>query len=298
VKILMTGASGLIGSELVPALRQQHTIIRMVRSQASSPDEMQWTPGRPLDPASLRDVDTVVHLAGKNIGVRWTPQAKREILASRVEGTRTMAVAVSESFKRVGKPKLFVSASAIGYYGDRRDELLTEASESGKGFLAEIVRAWEGATDAAIDAGVRTIVPRIGVVLSPRGGALAKMLPPFKLGVGGPIGGGKQWMSWIALDDVVAAFTHLLRSPELSGRVNLVAPNPLTNAEFTRVLAKVLHRPAVFPLPAVAVRLALGEMGEELLLSSTRVASRRLEESGYLFRHPELMTALREQLRV
>ena len=297
MKIVITGASGLIGSALIPTLRQAHTIIRMVRSQPANPDEMQWTRDQPLDLALLRDVDAVIHLAGKNIGVRWTPQAKREIFASRVEGTRTIAQAVAESSKQTGKPNLFVSASAVGYYGSRGDELLSEASGSGQGFLAEIVREWEEATKAAADAGVRTITPRIGVVLSPQGGALARMLPPFKLGLGGPVGSGRQWMSWISLDDVVAAFRHLLTTRDLHGAVNLVAPNPLTNADFTRALGKMLHRPAVIPVPAFAIRLALGEMGQELLLSSTRVASKKLEESGYVFRHPEVMTALREQLR-
>lgn len=296
MRIVITGASGLVGSALVPSLRQTHTVIPMVRSQSATPNELQWTPGQRLNPDLLRDADAVIHLAGRNIGVRWTEQAKREILSSRADGTRTIALAISESFQQSGKPHTFISASAIGYYGSRGDEVLKESSSSGIGFLAETVRAWETAAQPAIDAGVRTVFTRLGVVLSPHGGALARMLPPFRLGLGGRIGSGRQWMSWVSLRDVVAAMEHVLRTPTLHGAVNLVGPNPLTNGDFTRALAHVLRRPAIFPVPAVAIRLALGEMGQELLLSSTRVEPQALLKSGYIFNHTDAESALQAQL--
>ncbi len=294
MKIVITGASGLIGSAIISSLEPERQVIRMVRSRTPAANEIPWNPGETLDAALLADVDAVIHLAGRNIGVRWTETAKREIVASRVKGTRTISQAVAESFRRTGKPNVLISASAIGYYGSREDERLTEASASGTGFLAEVGRAWEEAASAAREAGVRTVFPRMGVVLSRSGGALARMLPPFRLGLGGPIGSGRQWMSWIALNDVVGGMRHLLRWENLNGAVNLVAPNPVTNAEFTRALGKALHRPAVIPVPAFAIKLALGEMGDELLLSSTRVLPKKLEESGYKFRYPRVDGALEE----
>ena len=296
MRIAITGATGLIGSALTPALAKSHIVVPMVRGGSSSSGAIQWTPGQPLNPNSLREIDAVIHLAGRNIGTRWTAEAKREIVSSRVEGTRTIAQGVAETYRRFGRPTLLISTSAIGYYGSRGDELLQETSSNGAGFLADTVRAWEGAAQPAVDAGVRTVFPRFGVILSARGGALPRMLPPFRFGVGGRIGTGRQWMSWVSISDVVAAIEYILATPSLSGPVNVVGPNPLTNADFTRVLARVLHRPAIFPAPAFAIRLALGEMGEELLLSSARVAPSRLQQSGYKFIHPDAESAIRAEL--
>jgi hypothetical protein len=297
MKLLVTGASGLIGSALVPFLTTDgHRVTRLVRSQPrSGAVEVQWDPEAGVrDLASLEGLDAVVHLAGENIAAgRWTVEKKARIRDSRVKGTKTLCEALAQLSQ---PPKVLVSASAIGYYGDRGAELLWENSALGTGFLAEVCQAWEEATRPAMEKGIRVVLLRIGVVLSPAGGALAKMLLPFKLGLGGIIGSGKQYMSWIALDDVVGTIDHVLITDTLQGPVNAVAPHPVTNSEFTKTLRRVLRRPTLFPMPAFAARLAFGEMADELLLASTRVEPKRLIATEYRFRYPELEDALRHLL--
>lgn len=293
MNILVSGASGLIGSGLIPELEAAgHIVRRLVRREQNSAVEVPWRTDM-LHPAAVETFDAVIHLAGRNVGARWSSQVKREIRTSRVEGTRTLATAVAGAFRRTGKPGVFVSASAVGYYGSRGDEELTEASSSGTGFLAEVSREWEGATQSAVDAGVRVAIPRIGVVLTRRGGALKKMLLPFQLGLGGPIGSGRQWMSWIVLQDLVQVLMSALTDPRLSGPFNAVAPQPVTNREFVRVLGAALHRPAIFPLPAFVVKMLFGEMGKETLLASSRVIPQNLIQLGFPFDHPEIVEALR-----
>jgi uncharacterized protein (TIGR01777 family) len=311
MRILISGASGLLGSAIRPALASQgHSISALVRRVAqvrapqsaanqgssSGVNEVQWDPAQPLDPQKLNPFDAVIHLAGKNVAGRWTEQFKREVRDSRVVGAQTLATAAAESFRRTGSPKTFIAASAIGYYGDRGDELLTEQSPPGSGFLADTCQEWEAATTPAANAGIRVVNLRIGVVLAKRGGALKAMLPAFRLGLGGPVGNGRQYWSWIALDDLVNLFLFALDNGNLRGPVNAVGPNPARNAEFTHTLARVLHRPAVFPLPVFVVKTLFGEMGESLLLASARVRPTKLESEGYAFRHPELADALRSVL--
>ncbi len=292
MRVMISGASGFLGTALRRQLRQfGHQSIALVRREARG-NEVPWDPERPLDPAKLAGCDAVVHLAGKNIAGRWTESFKREVVESRVTGTRTLATAAGESFRRTGQPPVFVSASGIGYYGDRGDELLTEESAAGTGFLAEVSKQWEGATAPASDAGVRVVCLRIGVVLARDGGALKPLLLPFKLGLGGRIGSGEQYWSWVALDDVIGAMIFALENESLRGPVNTVAPTPVRNEEFVRTLGRALHRPTIFPLPEFAVRALLGEMGEELLLPSTRVAPQKLQAAGYPFHYEELDAAL------
>ena len=295
MRILVSGSSGLVGSALVPFLTTSgHSVTRLVRSSPGK-DEARWDPAAgTIDAASLEGHDAVVHLAGENIAERWTPERKARIKDSRVKGTRLLA----ETLGRLAQPpKVLVAASAIGYYGDRGDALLREDSASGSGFLAEVAREWEAATAAAATKGIRVVNLRSGVVLSPRGGALAKMLLPFKLGLGGVVGSGKQHWSWIALDDLLGIILFALNTETLKGPVNAVSPKPVTNSEFTKTLGRVLWRPTIFPMPAFAARLALGEMADELLLSSTRVDPAKLVAAGYPFRFPELEAALRHLLR-
>jgi uncharacterized protein len=285
-----------MGSALVPFLTGGgHRVTRLVRGPTGGTDELSWSlaEGLPDDPR-LQTLDGVIHLAGENIASgRWTEARKTEIRRSRVEGTRRLC----ESLARLRPmPRILVSASAIGIYGDRGDELLTEESPSGTGFLAEVCRAWEESTGAASRAGVRVVQLRFGMILSPAGGALRKMLLPFKFGAGGRIGNGSQFMSWIALDDALGAVDHALVTGSLQGPVNAVAPAPVTNAEFTRTLARVLSRPALAPLPEFAARLAFGEMADALLLASQRVVPSRLQTAGYRFQYPELESALRHLL--
>ena len=292
MKVLISGATGLIGSALIPALESGgHEVSRLTRSPASSED-VGWDPssGR-IDASRLEGHDAVVHLAGESIGEgRWTPEKKRRILESRREGTRLLAETIAGLPE---PPEVLVSASAVGYYGDRGNELLREESEPGSDFLAEVCRAWEAAADPAREAGIRVVHPRNGIVLSTEGGALARTLPIFKLGGGGRIGSGRQWWSWVAIDDVAGAYVHAITEDSLEGPLNVGSPNPLTNAEYTRVLGRVLNRPTVFPLPAPAARLVLGEVADALLLASQRVEPAKLRESGYEFRYPELEGALR-----
>lgn len=297
MNVFLTGASGLIGKALSERLRAEgHTVTAMVRG-TPKPGEVQWTPGKPLDPEALSGADAVVHLAGKNVATRWTAKAKKELFDSRVAGTRTISDAAAESFRRSGKPSVLISASAIGYYGIRGDEVLTEGSAPGRGFLKEICVAWEAAAKSAEDAGVRVVHPRIGVVLSEDGGALGKMLPIFKLGGGGKLGDGRQWWSWIAIEDVVGAMIFALLNPQLRGPVNFTGPNPVTNAEFTWVLGEVLHRPTLFSVPRFALHLVMGkEAAEETALASVRVLPQRLQQAGYQFQHADLREALHNEL--
>lgn len=295
MKVLVTGASGLIGSALVAALTTAgHQVGELVRRAPQGPSETQWDP-MAIDSAVFERADAVVHLAGESIAAgRWTADRKSRIVNSRVQGTQSVAVSLARASQR---PRVLVAASATGYYGSRGNEVLTESSAPGAGFLAETCRQWEAATQPASAAGVRVVLLRTGLVLSARGGALGKMLTPFRLGVGGRVGTGRQWWSWVALDDEVALIRHALENEQLHGPVNAVAPNPVTNAEFTRVLARVLRRPAIFPVPAFAVRLMFGEMGEELLLGSQRVEPAAALGGGFQFAYPELRGALEHILR-
>jgi hypothetical protein len=297
VIVAVSGAGGLIGSALVSSLAAKgHRVVSLVR-RAPRPgeDALAWDPSSgAITPAGSTVPDAVVHLAGESIvGLRWTAEKKRRIRESRVTATRLLVQTLT---RLPTPPAVLISASGIGYYGSRGDGVVTEDSRQGTGFLADLSRDWEAATATAIAQGIRVVQLRIGVVLSARGGALATMLTPFKLGLGGVIGDGAQWMSWIALDDVIGAIHHILATDALRGPVNAVAPAPVTNAEFTRTLGRVLGRPTLVPLPAFAARLALGQMADELLLASQRVLPARLEASGYPFRHPTLEGALRAAL--
>jgi hypothetical protein len=295
MKIAVSGASGLIGSALLSALKADgHEVLRMVRRKPTTPvPVVYWQPNGAVDPLALDGIEAVVHLAGESIGERWTPEKKQAIRDSR--GPLTHKLAHSLAHGKM-KPKVFLSASAVGYYGDRGDEVLKEDSAPGKGFLTEVAQEWEKGTQLATQAGIRTVCMRMGVVLSPEGGALKKMLTPFRMGVGGRLGNGRQWMSWVSLEDVVGAFRHVLTTDPLSGPVNVAAPNPVTNAEFTHTLGKVLKRPTVFPMPAFVVKTIFGEMGEALLLASQRVLPVKLQQSGYQFKHTNLEAALRDML--
>jgi uncharacterized protein len=298
VIVAITGSSGFLGSALVSSLRNDgHRVIALVRREPrAGEDALQWDPpSGTIVPLAASLADVVVHLAGESVfGVRWTAAKKRRIRESRVASTRRL----TGTLVRLAKPPtLLVCASGVNCYGSNRgDEVLTEDSPRGSGFLAEVGREWEAASAAAIARGIRVVNLRFGVVLGAGGGALASMLPPFRLGLGGVIGGGAQWMSWIALDDAIGVIRHALSADVLRGPVNAVAPTPVTNAEFTRTLGRVLGRPTVLPVPALAVRLALGEMADELLLGSLRVMPARLQTSGYQFRQPTLESALRATL--
>lgn len=301
MRVLVSGSSGLIGSALVPSLEGAgRSVVRLVRGDAGA-NEIPWdaagkdpslaASAKSVAPAigALEGFDAVVHLAGESIAGRWTAAKKARIRDSRVQGTSTLAAALA----RAGRPpKVMVCASAIGIYGDGGEEVLREESAHRSDFLAQVAQQWEAATEPAARAGMRVVSLRFGVVLSPRGGALARMLPPFRMGAGGRIGSGRQWMSWITLDDVVGVIQHALATESLRGPVNTVAPHPVTNAEFTRALGEALHRPTIFPLPAFIVRLVFGEMGEALLLSSQRVDCGKLLASGFRFQYPELKPAL------
>jgi uncharacterized protein len=298
--VAVTGASGLIGTALVRRLQNEgHRVLRLTRSRPSGPDQLQWDPmaGR-LDRDALAKADAVVHLAAANIGdkLRWTARTKREILETRVEGTGLVARTMAELANGPGGPRVLVCASGAHYYGDRGDEVLTEASSGGRGFLADVVRQWEAAADPARAAGLRVVHLRTGPVQDAAGAGLPKQALMFRLGVGGRFGSGRQWLSWIALDDITGAYLHALAREDLAGPVNAVAPNPVTNAEFTATLARVLRRVAVVHVPAFAPRLVLGEFADEMLFTSMRVHPARLLATGYRFRFPELEPALRHTL--
>jgi len=291
--IAVSGSSGLIGSTLTGALEARgHSIKRLVRRPANGADEISWNPERgQIAPGALDGVNAIVNLAGENLAQRWNSSARVRIRSGRVNGTTALARAIAAM---PVKPRVMLSGSAIGIYGSRGDAVLDESSDLGDDFLASICREWEAATAPAADAGVRVVHLRTGLVMSRAGGALAKMLLPFRLGIGGRFGDGQQWMSWIALSDAVAALAFLLRAESVSGAVNLVAPHPVTNADFTRTLAHVLGRPAVLPVPKFVLTLLLGEMGEDTVLASQRVRARRLVENGFKFKQPTLEEALRD----
>jgi uncharacterized protein len=316
-RILISGASGLIGRALASTfISRGYEVLRLVWRPPRDRRELQWDPEHSVSPELVSGFDAVIHLSGESVTGRWTTAKKQRIRYSRVVSTQNLSRALAQAEK---PPQTFICASAIGYYGNRGDEVLTEESLSGTGFLAEVSREWEGAGAIAVQAGIRTSNLRIGIVLSRDGGALKQMLLPFRLGLGGKIGSGRQWFSWIHIDDLVAAVLHVIDgrivnhgtaesgaslrhlqptlSPGLlSGPINMVAPNPVTNADFTKRLAGVLHRPAIVPIPASAVRLAFGEFGREGLLSSARVIPQRLLNAGFQFKHPELEESLAQLL--
>jgi len=295
-QVLIAGASGLVGRSLAAFLTTQgHAVRRLVRRAAVAPDEIAWDPARGrLDPGAIAGVDAIVNLSGENVaGGRWSAARRQMILHSRVETTRTLVEALS---KMARQPAVLVNASAVGFYGDRGDETLEEGAVRGQGFLPDVCLAWERAAEAAEQQGVRIVLARLGVVLTPAGGALQKMLPPFRLGVGGHIGTGRQWLSWISIDDAVGALYHAIITEACRGPVNVVAPAPVTNAEFSATLAEVLRRPAFLPVPTFAIRALFGEMADGTLLASTRVRPRVLTETGYRFRHSALGAALSHTL--
>jgi uncharacterized protein (TIGR01777 family) len=294
MNVLVSGATGLIGSALIPELEAGgHTVNRLTRTQRSEGD-IRWDPEAGKIEGDLAGFDAVVHLAGESIAEgRWTTEKKRRILESRKRGTYLLAEKVAGL---PVPPSVMISASADGYYGDRGNELLTEESGPGSGFLAEVCRGWEAAADPAREAGIRVVHPRTGIVLSPKGGALGRTLPIFRLGAGGKVGSGRQYWSWVSLDDVVGSYVHALTTDEASGPINVCSPNPLTNAAYTKALGSVLNRPTVFPVPALAARVALGEVADELLLASKRMVPAKLQEAGYQFRYPDLEGALRHLL--
>lgn len=298
MRIAIAGASGLVGRALGTKLAAMgHEVLRLVRREERDAAEVSWNPVKGVvDRARLEGVEAFVNLAGENVGAgRWTRARRDAILRSRVDATRTL-VAVMSGLKRM--PRVFVSASAVGFYGDRGDEVVDERSGMGRGFLPEVCLAWEMHAEGAARAEIRTVRARFGVVLAPDGGALAKMLPAFRLGLGGRLGPGTQWMSWVSIEDAVGALVMALEDERFVGPLNVVAPEPVTNREFTRVLAKELRRPAVLPVPAWALRCVVGRgMADEALLASTRARPARLEACGFAFRQPELATAVRAVLR-
>jgi len=297
MKILVTGSSGLVGTALVKALgRDGHMVCRLMRPESAANNEVKdgfnvsWNPATGELGGAGVGPDGVVNLAGASIaGGRWTAERKAVLRASRIDTTRALVGALAKMNVR---PSVLVSASAIGIYGNRGDELLTEESKAGMDFLAELAREWEAEALKAEALGIRVVLARFGIILSREGGALAKMLLPFKLGAGGRLGSGQQWMSWVTLEDVIGILRMAIEKATVRGAVNVVAPQPVKNTEFTKVLAKALHRPALFPAPAFALRLTLGEMADVLLLSSQRVVPQRLEQAGFRFAHADLTTAL------
>ncbi len=298
MKILVTGSSGLVGTALGSALaRAGHTVCRLVRPQSAAGEgategfAVAWNPGTGELGGAGVGADAVVNLAGASIADgRWSKQRRELLRASRIDTTRALVNALA---KMNARPSVLVSASAIGYYGDRRDETLTEESKPGTDFLAGLAQEWEAEALKAEALGIRVVLARFGIILAREGGALPKMLTPFKLGVGGRLGSGNQWMSWVTLEDAVGILRFAIENAPVRGAINVVSPQPLQNEEFTRVLAKAMHRPALFPAPAFGLRLALGEMANALLLSSQRVAPRLLEKLGYRFLHPDLSAALK-----
>jgi uncharacterized protein (TIGR01777 family) len=294
-RILVSGVSGPIGAALLPSLYTSGcSVVRLVRGAAGANGQITWDPAMPLSPEAVSGFDAVIHLAGESIFGRWTAAKKSKIRNSRISGTFNLASALARARE---KPNVFVCGSAIGYYGNRGDELLSEESAPGAGFLAQACQEWEEATMPAVQADIRTVHLRTGIVLSPKGGALGAMLLPFKMGLGGRVGDGRQWMSWIDVQDMVGAIHHILKNDLLQGPVNMVAPKPVRNEEFVKTLASVLSRPAILPMPALAVKTVFGEMGEELLLASQKVEPGKLISSGYPFRQRELSKSLEHLLQ-
>ncbi|HSV66710.1 MAG TPA: TIGR01777 family oxidoreductase [Mycobacteriales bacterium] len=300
MRIAVTGSSGLIGSALLPAARDAgHEVVRLVRREASGPDEIRWDPPRgELDPADLAGVDAVVHLAGAGVrDHRWTPSYQATVLASRVDGTRTVSTALADALARDGRPRTLLSASGIDFYGDTGDRVVDETDPPGTGFLAGVCRQWEASTEPARAAGVRVATLRTGLVLAPNGGLLGPVLPLFRLGLGGRLGSGRQYWSWVSMADEVAAMLFLLAHPEVSGPVNLTGPVPVTNAEFTSALGRVVGRPTLLPVPGLALRIALGGFADEAVLAGKRVLPRALGQAGFRFRHGTVEEALRWAVR-
>lgn len=301
MKILVSGPGGLIGRSLIPTLQTEgHTVVGLSR-RAGAPGDFVWAPEKGELNGDLDGIDAVIHLAGESVaGGRWTRARKKRIRDSRVMGTDLLArrAADARAKSKAGSgPRIFISASAIGFYGDGGDATLTESGRAGSGFLVDVAREWEGAAEPARQAGIRVVQTRIGIVLSPAGGALQAMLPIFRLGLGGRLGSGRQWMSWIALPDVIGAIRHVLAREDIQGPVNFTAPTPVTNADFTRALGRSLGRPAFLPAPAFAMKLALGsQMAQEMLLTGARVSPQVLEKTGYHFQFPELSGALESLL--
>ncbi len=296
MKILLTGASGLVGKLLIPVLKKDdHQIVRLVRSKdQANENTVYWSPlSGEIEVDRLRHIDAVIHLAGEPIMGRWTDKKKERIRQSRADATHFLC---KQLVQLTPVPRTLIAASAIGYYGNRPDAWVDEDAPSGTGFLPEVCRAWEEATESARKGGIRVVNLRIGIVLSPDGGALAKMLTPFRLGMGGKIGDGKQYMSWLMLEELIGMIQFALRTESLSGPVNAVAPNPVTNLEMTRILGSLVHRPTIFAVPSLAVRILFGEMGIALLLAGARVKPVRLSEAGYEFKHPDLEQALGQVL--
>jgi uncharacterized protein len=299
MKILITGASGLVGGKLIPILEAKgHEVLKLSRAKASNDNEIQWNALAGFSDgefAKLENIDAVVHLAGDNVaGGSWTEEKKRSIRDSRVKGTKTLV----DAFKGTDNPpKIFVSASAIGFYGNRGDEILTEESAKGEGFFPEVCSEWEAEALKANEFGARVVCPRIGVVLSKDGGALEKMLTPFKFGVGGTVGSGEQYMSWIAIDDLIRIIVFAVENDHVNGAINATAPNPVTNEEFTNALGKSLNRPTIIPVPAFGIKLLFGEMGRTLLLEGCRVLPQKLEDVGFEFAFPTLESALKQVLK-
>lgn len=297
MRILVSGAGGLVGKQLCALLRTGgHEVVSLTRSNSRSGNpQVVWNPPKQqLNPTDFEGFDAVIHLAGENIaGGRWNAGRKAEIRRSRVDDTRLLSETLA-GLKSL--PRQLICASAIGYYGPRGNEELTETATAGEGFLTDVCRDWEEAADPARKSGISVSNLRFGIILSPEGGALAKMLPPFKMGVGGILGSGEQYMSWITLDDVIGTIYYVLAHPELNGPVNVTAPKPVTNSEFTKTLGKVLKRPTIFPMPAFAARLAFGEMADALLLTGSRVIPEKLQRSGYQFQFPYLEGGLRHLL--
>lgn len=300
MKILITGASGLIGKALQKSFEEKgHEMLLASRGEPKDANHIRWDADTGFADDvlhRLEGLDAVVHLAGEPIGggLRWSDEKKKAIRDSRVFGTRSMI----ETFDKLkAKPKVFISGSAVGFYGDRADEEMTEGSPAGKTFLAEVCKEWEAESRRAEDLGIRTVLLRTGIVLSKDGGALATMLTPFRLGVGGVVGSGKQWMSWVSLDDTVGTINYAIENENIRGAVNNVSPNPATNEEFTKTLGAVLYRPTILPLPEFAINLIFGEMGDALLLDSTRVIPKRMKDAGYVFKYPNLKEAIEHAVK-
>jgi hypothetical protein len=294
-RVAVAGASGFVGSALVTSLESQgHTVIRLGRPHRGHHPDVVWDPGRGmLEPKAIEGIDAAINVAGERIDQRWTREAKRRILESRVRSTEVLAGALAALRAR---PRVLVNMSAVGAYGNRGDEIVDEKSAPGEGFLAGVVRAWEAATERASDAGIRVVTPRCGVILHPSGSILGRLIPIYQLGGGGKIGSGKQWISWISRTDALRALIHLVGAESLGGAVNVTSPEPARNEEFGKVLARVLRRPALATTPPLLVKLLFGEMGEETVLAGQRVLPARLRDAGFEFQHPSLESAIRHEM--